>query len=456
MSAQAWNALLGFPIYSDVNATYTPTFSGGSWSGSLPLTNLQDRRLAKVARSADASYQNTQFDIDLKTPRAVRVRAIPPGHNLSINAQARARSFTALPFFESLDFSSGWTPSGSPTRTGAALSAGGCILDLLADTSGAVTQYYLRNLAFTGNGQKVIAVEYSKGTINAASGSQFKLRDQTAATDRLVVNVSWSGTVPTVSVPTGSLLLTESLGGGVYRSTFLTTAVTAANTNELDVAPALTNTDQGNLYVGIVNAWDAATIQLVYDSGFTAVFPVIYPANTLPADHPSAGTLKLTAEDAVGYPMGIIIVPSASSTAQYERWNFNDPGNSAGYIQLPRLIIAYGYQLSLNADYGLTLGYESESEAVPSDDGAKYYNDRRRRRTATMVFSNLPEDEALSLPFDFERRVGITNQFFFVFDPTDTVHMHRRSFLAVQKDLSPMAMAMYRRYGVPINIVEEL
>jgi hypothetical protein len=70
------NILFGHPIYSDVGVTYTPTLSGGSWETTLPLTNVQDRRLARVARSTDALAASTTFDVDLGVARDVRVLAV--------------------------------------------------------------------------------------------------------------------------------------------------------------------------------------------------------------------------------------------------------------------------------------------------------------------------------------------------------------------------------------------
>lgn len=65
--------LFGTPIVSDVSVSYAPALSGGSFSLSLPLTNLQDRRTSHVARTTDATTGSTTFDIDLGRACAVRV-----------------------------------------------------------------------------------------------------------------------------------------------------------------------------------------------------------------------------------------------------------------------------------------------------------------------------------------------------------------------------------------------
>lgn len=52
-------------IVSDQTRFWNPTYSAGSWRSTLPLANLQHRRLSKVARSTDATTGSTTFDIDL-------------------------------------------------------------------------------------------------------------------------------------------------------------------------------------------------------------------------------------------------------------------------------------------------------------------------------------------------------------------------------------------------------
>lgn len=77
------NLILGFP-----NRIDSSTLSGGSWQASLPLNNLKDRRLSKVARSVDALVASTKFDIDLTTDRPVKMLVLVK-NNLSLDATYR-------------------------------------------------------------------------------------------------------------------------------------------------------------------------------------------------------------------------------------------------------------------------------------------------------------------------------------------------------------------------------
>lgn len=299
MAPLASNVMLGYPSWADVGNVYTPTFSLGSWQAALPLTNLQDRRLAKVARSTDALAASTTFDIDLGVARPVRLRAIPK-HNISQAGTIRIRSSNAAGNF---------------------------------------------------------------------------------------------------------------------------------------AAP-------------------------VYDSGTLNVWPVVYPSGSLNSGRTEeisgGGDGKMTAEDASGFNLGLCIIASVYSSARYERWEIVDTGNAAGYIELARIFIALGYQPTINMSLGAKLGVESQTERFETDGGATIFMERPRRRNLTFAIETLPNDEALANIFDLHRRAGTSKQIMVAYDPTDTAHMHRRSFLATQRDMSPLEQVSYYGMGTPISLVEEL
>jgi len=95
------NAILAYGNLIDA-----ASLSGGSWLPALPLTNLQDRRLGKIARSTTAGTSDTKFDIDLGSTKLFRVVALV-NHNFSLAAQYRVRSSTVPTFASTVD-DSGW------------------------------------------------------------------------------------------------------------------------------------------------------------------------------------------------------------------------------------------------------------------------------------------------------------------------------------------------------------
>lgn len=82
------NCLLSYP-----DRTIAATLSGGSWQATAPLTNLQDRLLSKVARSANALAASSIIQIDLGSALNIRLVSVC-AHNISAAGTIRARGFS--------------------------------------------------------------------------------------------------------------------------------------------------------------------------------------------------------------------------------------------------------------------------------------------------------------------------------------------------------------------------
>lgn len=434
----AWNTILGWPIYSDVSVSYSPTLSGGSWEAALPLTNLQDSRLARVARSTAATLAATLLKADLGVARAVRLVAIPK-HTLTTAALWRVRGMTVLPLAEWGTVGDGsWTAVGTPTRTGAALVSTGIPLDLLGDDDAGSSEYtYRATPAFTSSADKVFSLVVKRNATD--THTTVELRDSTTMDTRGIYTITWTGTVPTAAGATGSLVSTVARGDGSYRITWKATGVVHTNNHILIVTPCDGGPTTGDLYIGNIEIWDAATVGTVEDSEFVAAWP--------------AG---VTLEQSDGLNVPALYLCSADVTARYWRVEVADTANPAGYIDLARLCICAGWQPTINFEYGAKLGLTDSTTHTETDGGAVIHGVRPTRRTAMAQFSNLPEDEALASAFDFQRLAGTSGQLFFVYDPTDTTHIWRRSFLATLKELSALEAVPVSRYSVPFALVEEL
>lgn len=85
---------MGNAIIAYQNRIDESTFgSYGSWESSLPLTNLKNRTLSKVARSTSDANADTKFRFALTKDRIIGTVAII-NHNLSTNATWRYRVFS--------------------------------------------------------------------------------------------------------------------------------------------------------------------------------------------------------------------------------------------------------------------------------------------------------------------------------------------------------------------------
>lgn len=206
------------------------------------------------------------------------------------------------------------------------------------------------------------------------------------------------------------------------------------------------------LAIPVHNLTTDATIQV--QGASTASFAtanIVYDTTTL-----SAFATGLTAENMEGMNVGWTVVLASAETARYWRFAIVDTSNPDGYVELGRVVVAAGWQPTINMAYGARLGLETETGRQYTDGGAAVYTERRVRRTVTCTIPDLPEDEALQNGWDFQRIAQLSRQFMFVWDASDTIHMHRRSFLATLRDLTPLEAIPLARYGVPLVAAEEL
>lgn len=190
------------------------------------------------------------------------------------------------------------------------------------------------------------------------------------------------------------------------------------------------------------------------DTGWRDWWRVIYGEGTLPWEHPSAWDGKVTEEDAEGYAMPFVHVLPQPVNARWWRIEIDDGANPAGHIDLARLFLAPGWQPSINLSYGNGLGWEDETTREASLGGARFHDPRPRRRVARLAIKHLPLDEALAWPWEMQRLLGTHRQAFFVFDPDDTTHLHRRAFLATLRRLSPLEMAAAGRESAEFELEE--
>ena len=79
------NVMLSFPQRAD-----EATLSGGAWAAGLPLNNLKDRLIGKVARTTDALAASSTFDAALTKARSIRTLSLI-NNNLSLGATYRLR-----------------------------------------------------------------------------------------------------------------------------------------------------------------------------------------------------------------------------------------------------------------------------------------------------------------------------------------------------------------------------
>ena len=88
------------------NRTDEGTLSNGTWLSTLPLVNLQNRLVQRVARSNGATLAATKFDMDFGAAKTIGVVALVV-HNFSVSAKVRICADDAADF-ATPTYDSGW------------------------------------------------------------------------------------------------------------------------------------------------------------------------------------------------------------------------------------------------------------------------------------------------------------------------------------------------------------
>lgn len=191
----------------------------------------------------------------------------------------------------------------------------------------------------------------------------------------------------------------------------------------------------------------------VYDSGVSDVFAEVYPFDSIDTTHPSWWTGKPTEEQRLNLPFPVLDVFSLA-LARYWYFEFFDSTNADGYIRLPRLFIAPGYQPSNGIAYGAKHDWVTDTRVDTTLGGRRIYGVEPIARTLLFSIEDLTVDEATSNFFDIQTEAGIHKQLFFIFDPDDTTLMHRRAFLATFERPSSLNHPYYNRIHTALEIRE--
>jgi len=183
--------------------------------------------------------------------------------------------------------------------------------------------------------------------------------------------------------------------------------------------------------------WSVTT----YDSGWFDGWPVTSPLYVAPVGDASWLDGRMSAAEAADYNLSAIYIAASATAARYWKIEISDIGNTAGYVQMGRLVMSRAWQPTINMSIGAKIGINTQTSFQQSDAGPKYFNVQPRARSAAFTIQNMDTDEIFTYAFEIQRQLGLSKQLFFVWDAEDSVHLFRRSFLATLRDLSPIEAA---------------
>lgn len=183
---------------------------------------------------------------------------------------------------------------------------------------------------------------------------------------------------------------------------------------------------------------DSGLTTLTGDTDWTDYWRTVYAFGSLPFEHPSWLDGKLTEEDRQGYPMPWIYTFISSILGRYVLLEFDDTTNSAGYLDIPRVYICPGWEPTTGIQVGANIGYVDPSGAEESFGSVLFFDERPGYRTTRFTVAMMDNSEAFSTAWELIRSLKKTKELFFSVDPTDDTNVHRWSFPATIRELSPI------------------
>lgn len=464
------NMMLGFPVRSDV-----ATLSGGSWSGTLPITNMQDRRIGKLARTADATNTSTKINVSFPDVKRIRLACLS-NHNLSIDSTYRIRgsneaaATNLLTYSEQLDNAAWIKTNCSVLANQIAALDGNVTADKIIENSTASNQknIQLRTGTIVAGSQNTVSVflkkserQYARVYLSAGNGTS-------------------SGVYTKVDLNLGTASSITLTGGGVSGSAAITaydddyyrvsvTGVLASDVTQAGLIIYLKEDDVTVTYAGVIGwgmyAWGAqlesgATATSYYpttsaaatrpygyidtwqsydyDTGVIDVWPALYTTLELEWEDDNWWAGQLSDEDRAGYTWNLIHVFEQNMLMKQYKIELFDSANTDGYVEIGRLFMCPAYQPTRNMNYGESIGYEPNTKILSSPSGTEYFDAQNNFRVARFQLSFVSTNEAMTNIFEMQRIQGNSEEILYIFDPDDTNNKLRRSFLGRLRELTPI------------------
>ena len=415
------------------NRTDSGTLSGGSWSASLPLANLQNRQVQKVARSSNAATSSTQFRIDLGQSRTIGVLALVV-HNISVTGKARivgsdaASAFTNLLTFPSEFDNAAWTKATTTvTANATAAPDGTATADLLTATGANSGVYQAVTIGATTAYMASVWLRASAPTTIEIVTIQTPSSTVTSTTCN--VTTSWQKFSISGTTQSGTTAMTFYVGGN---STFTTGEA--------------------------VFAWGADVVTgsgAIYDSGWNEVWPTgMVPQNLLEWEDDNfwLGTLSQNAR--AGFQSPYIHILPTQQNLRHWRVEISDTTNADGYIQIGRLFMSSTWVPSVNYSYGASLGYQDPSPVDVSLSGAEFFDTRSKFRVFDFDLEYIQGTEAYGFALELQRIAGTSGEVMVVPDPEDFSNMPIRAFVGRMSQLGPVKQPQPQAYSCSLSIKE--
>jgi hypothetical protein len=194
-----------------------------------------------------------------------------------------------------------------------------------------------------------------------------------------------------------------------------------------------------------------------YDSGWLDVWPRVYQSAQIDWQALNWWTGRYLEEERQGYTWNLPIVLPAQVNYRYWKMELDDAARTdVTYVDVGRVFIGGVWQPVVNMSEGAQLGWETNTQVQESLSGAEFFQRRTPYRVAQFELGWMLDDEAFGKAFDIFRRMGVDQEVFYIYDPSDTVQLLRRSFLGRFRRLSPIEIRNFLLRKTVLEVKELL
>lgn len=184
------------------------------------------------------------------------------------------------------------------------------------------------------------------------------------------------------------------------------------------------------------------------------VYREVYPIETTDFESEEFNTGKISEEDRAKFPVPWFEFFEDKIIARYVRVRLHRDSSNPWIIN--RIHAADGIQPRINMSAnGSGMGVTDASVTTIKLGGARVSDPREKRRSMTLSFEEVEEDEAMNF-LDFFYRLGTTRQGFVSWNPGATLHRHRQSYLFTIEQLGDLDAASAFRYSTSFKLTEEV
>jgi len=200
---------------------------------------------------------------------------------------------------------------------------------------------------------------------------------------------------------------------------------------------------------------DPNDTERLHDSGDQDYSPQVTNPWLLPRADPAFGHGRIPDRERRQYRLPWHDMAAEPVLARYEHFYIADEGNPDGHIWLSRLWTGVGWQTSVSVEFGASWGWEDPSDIGTTLSGRTDADKRPTARTMDVAIEGLPEMEAMR-QYDAIGRRGLTGQMYVSWDPTETVHRHRRSGLCRMRSMASPELAQRDWVNGGFRFIEEV